>query len=71
MTLGRASVTGGARRRSARITLPTETAFAMEMSPIKFGLGATDEIAYEEYLDRTPPSGSAPCSATSPPTSPG
>jgi alcohol dehydrogenase class IV len=28
-------------------TLPTETVFVMEMSPIKFGLGATDEIAYD------------------------
>ena len=26
------------------VTLPTETVFVMEMSPIKFGLGATDEI---------------------------
>jgi hydroxyacid-oxoacid transhydrogenase len=29
------------------VTLPTETVFAMEMSPIKFGLGATDEIGYD------------------------
>ncbi|HXG04139.1 MAG TPA: hydroxyacid-oxoacid transhydrogenase [Candidatus Binatia bacterium] len=29
------------------VTLPTETVFVMEMSPIKFGLGATDEIAYD------------------------
>src|SRR5919106_573788 len=28
-------------------TLPTETVFVMEMSPIKFGVGATDEIAYD------------------------
>src|SRR5262250_2241841 len=28
-------------------TLPTETVFVMEASPIKFGLGATDEIAYD------------------------
>ena len=28
-------------------TLPTETVFVMEMSPIKFGLGATDEIAFD------------------------
>ncbi len=29
------------------VTLPTETVFIMEMSPIKFGLGATEEIAYD------------------------
>lgn len=29
------------------VTLPTETVFVLEMSPIKFGLGATDEIAYD------------------------
>ena len=29
------------------VTLPTETVFVMETSPIKFGLGATDEIAYD------------------------
>jgi hydroxyacid-oxoacid transhydrogenase len=29
------------------VTLPTETVFVMEMSPIKFGLGATDEIGYD------------------------
>jgi len=29
------------------VTLPTETVFVMEMSPIKFGLGATEEIAYD------------------------
>jgi len=29
------------------VTLPTETVFVMEMSPIKFGLGATDEIAHD------------------------
>lgn len=29
------------------VTLPTETVFVMEMTPIKFGLGATDEIAYD------------------------
>lgn len=29
------------------VTLPTETVFIMEMSPIKFGLGAMDEIAYD------------------------
>jgi alcohol dehydrogenase class IV len=29
------------------VTLPTETVFVMEMSPIKFGLGATDEIAFD------------------------
>lgn len=28
-------------------TLPTETVFVMEMSPIKFGLGATDEIGFD------------------------
>jgi alcohol dehydrogenase class IV len=29
------------------VTLPTETVFVMEMSPIKFGLGATEEIGYD------------------------
>ena len=29
------------------VTLPTETVFVMEMSPIKLGLGATDEIAHD------------------------
>jgi len=29
------------------VTLPTETVFVMEMSPIKFGLGATDEIGFD------------------------
>ena len=29
------------------VTLPTETVFVMENSPIKFGLGATDEIGYD------------------------
>jgi hypothetical protein len=29
------------------VTLPTETVFVMEMSPIKFGLGATDELAHD------------------------
>ncbi|MFQ5828262.1 MAG: hydroxyacid-oxoacid transhydrogenase [Candidatus Methylomirabilia bacterium] len=29
------------------VTLPTETVFVMEVSPIKFGLGATDEIAFD------------------------
>src|SRR3989442_14639124 len=29
------------------VPLPTETVFVMEASPIKFGLGATDEIAYD------------------------
>jgi alcohol dehydrogenase class IV len=29
------------------VTLPTETVFVMEMTPIKFGLGATDEIGYD------------------------
>jgi hydroxyacid-oxoacid transhydrogenase len=29
------------------VRLPTETVFVMEMSPIKFGLGATDEIGYD------------------------
>jgi hydroxyacid-oxoacid transhydrogenase len=29
------------------VTLPTETVFVMEASPIKFGLGATDEIAHD------------------------
>jgi alcohol dehydrogenase class IV len=29
------------------VTLPTETVFVMEMSPIKFGLGATEEIAHD------------------------
>jgi hydroxyacid-oxoacid transhydrogenase len=28
-------------------TLPTETVFVLEMSPIKFGLGATEEIAHD------------------------
>src|SRR3970040_361562 len=28
------------------VTLPTETVFVMEMSPIKFGLGAMDEIGF-------------------------
>jgi alcohol dehydrogenase class IV len=29
------------------VTLSTETVFVMEMSPIKFGLGATDEIGFD------------------------
>jgi hydroxyacid-oxoacid transhydrogenase len=29
------------------VTLPTETVFVMEMSPIKFGIGATDEIGHD------------------------
>ncbi|HEU4368875.1 MAG TPA: hydroxyacid-oxoacid transhydrogenase [Methylomirabilota bacterium] len=29
------------------VTLPIETVFVMEMAPIKFGLGATDEIGYD------------------------
>ena len=29
------------------VTLPTETVFVMEMSPIKFGLGAADEIGHD------------------------
>jgi hydroxyacid-oxoacid transhydrogenase len=29
------------------VTLPTETVFVMEMSPIKFGVGATDEIGHD------------------------
>lgn len=29
------------------VTLPTETVFVMEMSPIKFGPGATDEIGFD------------------------
>jgi alcohol dehydrogenase class IV len=29
------------------VTLPTETVFVMEMSPIKFGIGATDEVAHD------------------------
>jgi alcohol dehydrogenase class IV len=29
------------------VTLPTETVFVLEMSPIKFGLGATDEIGHD------------------------
>ena len=29
------------------VTLPTETVFVMEMSPIKFGLGSTDEIGHD------------------------
>jgi hydroxyacid-oxoacid transhydrogenase len=29
------------------VTLPTETVFVMEMSPIKFGIGATDEIGFD------------------------
>lgn len=31
------------------VTLPTETVFVMEMSPIKFGLGATDEIGWDAH----------------------
>jgi alcohol dehydrogenase class IV len=31
----------------AGVTLPTETVFVMEMSPIKFGLGASDEIGHD------------------------
>src|SRR5690242_11476660 len=29
------------------VTLPTETVFVLEMSPIKFGVGATEEIAFD------------------------
>src|SRR2546425_7027668 len=29
------------------VNLPTETVFVLEMSPIKFGLGASDEIGYD------------------------
>ncbi len=29
------------------VTLPTETVFVMEMSPIKFGLGAMDEVGFD------------------------
>src|SRR5258707_14258325 len=29
------------------LDLPNETVFTMEMTPIKFGLGATDEVAYD------------------------
>ena len=29
------------------VTLPTETVFVMEMSPIKFGLGAAEEIGFD------------------------
>src|SRR5947199_10794132 len=29
------------------VTLPTETVFVIEMSPIKFGIGAMDEIGYD------------------------
>ncbi len=29
------------------VTLPTETVFVLEMSPIKFGLGATEEIGFD------------------------
>ena len=29
------------------VTLPTESVFVMEMSPIKFGLGATEEIGFD------------------------
>ncbi len=29
------------------VTLPTETVFVLEMSPIKFGLGAMDEIGFD------------------------
>src|SRR5260370_40113632 len=29
------------------VTLPTETVFVMENSPIKFGLGAMDEIGFD------------------------
>ena len=39
------------------VTLPTETVFVMEASPIKFGLGAMDEIA----LRRPRGSGSSAC----------
>ena len=41
---------GGAaqgRRRMKGVTLPTETVFVMEMSPIKFGLGAMEEIGFD------------------------
>src|SRR5215475_8088358 len=39
------TITGGAAMKG--VTLPTETVFVMEMSPIKFGPGATDEIGYD------------------------
>jgi alcohol dehydrogenase class IV len=46
------------------VTLPTETVFVMEASPIKFGLGAMDEIAYgapaaraQARADHRPPIG--------------
>ena len=29
------------------VTLPTETVFVMENSPIKFGLGAMDEVGFD------------------------
>ena len=29
------------------VTLPTETVFVMEMSPIKFGLGAMEEVGFD------------------------
>ncbi len=31
------------------VTLPTETVFVMEMSPIKFGLGAMEEIGFDAH----------------------
>ena len=31
----------------ACIDLPNETVFTMEMTPIKFGPGSTDEVAYD------------------------
>lgn len=31
------------------VTLPTETVFVMEMSPIKFGLGALDEVGFDAH----------------------
>lgn len=33
--------------RVTGVTLPTETVFVLETSPIKFGLGATDELGYD------------------------
>ncbi len=31
----------------ACLDIPNETVFTMEMTPIKFGPGATDEVAYD------------------------
>src|SRR4030095_14022708 len=42
-----AAATVGGMDSMKGVTLPTETVFVMEMSPIKFGVGATDEIGYD------------------------